>query len=232
MSARRAVYLVRHAQASFGAEDYDALSEVGHAQARVLGAALRERVPRVDRAVVGRMRRHRETAEACLGAMGAHVAIEEDRGWDEYDHEAVLRAYDPRYSERAAIAEDILKEDDPPRAFQRIFARAVGRWASGAHDHEYHESWSAFCARVGAALGRLQESPAETTLVFTSGGPILAACKDILRLPSDEAVRMGWALANASVTQLTASESGFRLTTFNEHAWYFERGASPLLTFR
>lgn len=232
MSARRVVYLVRHAQASFGAEDYDALSDVGHEQARALGRALRERLARVDRVVVGRMRRHRETADACLAAMGLKLPLVEDAGWDEYDHEAVLRAHDPRYAERAAIAEDILREDDPPRAFQRIFSQAVGRWAGGEHDEDYREPWGAFCARVEDGLRRLHAEPAHTTLVFTSGGPILAACRHVLNVPSEEAIRMGWALANASVTQLTMSESGFRLATFNEHAHVFAGGNAPLLTFR
>ncbi|MFP2905716.1 histidine phosphatase family protein [Pyxidicoccus sp. 3LFB2] len=39
------VYLVRHGQASFGAADYDQLSETGLAQARVLGETLRPRLP-------------------------------------------------------------------------------------------------------------------------------------------------------------------------------------------
>lgn len=231
MSARRVAYLVRHAQASFGANDYDALSETGHEQATVLGEALRERLPRVDRVVVGRMRRHRETAEGCLRAMGLRVPLHEERGWDEYDHEAVLRAYDARYTERAALAEDILKEDDPARAFQRIFARAVERWAGGAHDADYDEPWPAFQARVAEAMARLREGDAETTLVFTSGGPILAACQQVLDLKTEQALRLGWALANASLTQLAVGDRGFRLATYNEHA-HFAGKRARLLTFR
>ena len=34
------ILLVRHGQASFGADDYDDLSPTGHEQSRVLGAAL------------------------------------------------------------------------------------------------------------------------------------------------------------------------------------------------
>ena len=45
----RLIYLVRHGQASFGKRDYDALSELGHEQSRLLGRALavREIVPDV-----------------------------------------------------------------------------------------------------------------------------------------------------------------------------------------
>ncbi|EPM78754.1 hypothetical protein A249_34210, partial [Pseudomonas syringae pv. actinidiae ICMP 18804] len=34
------IYLIRHGQASFGADDYDVLSPVGIRQSRVLGAHL------------------------------------------------------------------------------------------------------------------------------------------------------------------------------------------------
>ena len=34
------LYLIRHAQASFGAENYDQLSDLGHQQSQSLGKAL------------------------------------------------------------------------------------------------------------------------------------------------------------------------------------------------
>lgn len=230
---RTEIYLVRHAQASFGAEDYDRLSELGFRQAEMLGVALRSRLPQVDHAVVGRMRRHRQTAEGCLAAMGAKVSPVEDEGWDEYDHHDVLRAFEPRYADPAALAGDILAADHPPRAFQRIFAQAVERWTGGRHDGEYREPWPAFCARVEAALARLpqERDPPRRTLVFTSGGPILAACRSLLGLPTEVAVRLGWDLANASVTKLVAGEGGLRVATLNEQGHFAGENAG-LLTFR
>src|SRR5262249_38748750 len=66
-----AIYLVRHGQASFGAADYDCLSPLGEKQAARLGAALKLRVPSLKAAWCGGMKRHRQTAEACLLAMEA-----------------------------------------------------------------------------------------------------------------------------------------------------------------
>ena len=60
------IYLIRHGQASFGAENYDALSDHGWEQSRVLGRHLREQNLGVPRVLCGAMRRHRETAEAAL----------------------------------------------------------------------------------------------------------------------------------------------------------------------
>ena len=53
--------LVRHAQASFGADDYDKLSELGWRQSRWLGEYFAERGIAFDRVVRGSLRRHAET---------------------------------------------------------------------------------------------------------------------------------------------------------------------------
>ena len=55
------VYLIRHAQASFGAADYDQLSTLGERQARLLGEVLVPRLARVDAAYAGTMRRHQQS---------------------------------------------------------------------------------------------------------------------------------------------------------------------------
>jgi broad specificity phosphatase PhoE len=62
------VYVVRHGQASFGAADYDVLSELGHRQAALAGVELRDRGVRIDLVASGTLRRQRETAAAALAA--------------------------------------------------------------------------------------------------------------------------------------------------------------------
>ena len=46
------LFLVRHAQAAFGTDDYDRLTELGHRQARWLGTYFRERDLHFDRVVM------------------------------------------------------------------------------------------------------------------------------------------------------------------------------------
>ncbi len=69
-----AIYLIRHGQASFGHDDYDRLSPLGRAQSARLGEALRAIGLVPDAIVRGSMRRHAETAGACLPAMGVEAA--------------------------------------------------------------------------------------------------------------------------------------------------------------
>ena len=135
--------LVRHGQASFGAADYDVLSETGWEQGRLLGRWLRERGVAPTAVLRGGMRRHRETAEAIQqGAAGWPAAVE-DLGWDEFDHLGRGRGR-PRTSPTGELDR---------RGFQRAFELATARWTGGGFDTEYAESWPGFVDRVRAAAG-------------------------------------------------------------------------------
>ena len=79
--------VIRHGQASFGAENYDVLSEVGLEQSRLAGAALREAGWVPDRLVTGTLERQKQT----LAGMGFAEAPEEHPGFNEYDFHDLLR---------------------------------------------------------------------------------------------------------------------------------------------
>lgn len=229
-----AVLLVRHAQASFGADDYDRLSELGLEQARVLGEALRPRLPAVDVVVTGTQRRHLQTAEACLAALRLSPPMRALPGLDEVDHAELLVGLDPRYVDRAALGNDVLaRGGDPRRAFQAIFAAAFDRWTSGLHDADYRTSWPDFRRRCAAALEEIVRPlpSSASALVFTSGGPIAALCLGLLGLPDPAAARLVWTLVNGGVTKLLHGPGGTRLSTLNEHA-HFEGARRRLLTYR
>lgn len=226
------VLLVRHGQASFGTDDYDRLSDLGQEQARVLGAALRSRVPRVGAVVVGSMRRHRQTAEACLEAMGASTPITVDPAFDEFDHDEVIARLDPRYRDKGAIAAELASSPEPRRAFQDLFARAMLRWASGAHDDDYAESWGAFRRRCTDGFDRVAAAtrPDDTTLVFTSGGPIAVLMSSLLRVPSERGFELQFRLVNAGVSKVLVGSRGASFGSLNEHA-HFEHAGRRLVTY-
>lgn len=226
-----ALVLVRHGQASFGAADYDVLSETGRRQARIVGEALRGRVDPVRLVVTGTMRRQKDTAAACLDAMGLPARWTEEPGWDEFDHEEVLRAWDPLWACRAELRPDLAAEERLA-AFDRAFLSAVARWTGGAHDAEYREAWPAFLARVDRTLERLSREAGGSALVFTSGGPIAAACRTHLGAKDAPGVlALAFRLANASVTTLEARPEGLVLLSFNDHTHLSPAGGG-LLTFR
>jgi broad specificity phosphatase PhoE len=87
------LYLVRHGQASFGAENYDELSPSGRTQSLWLGEYFAQAKVRFDRVVIGTMQRHRQTADGILSAMGdPQVEIAQDAGLNEYDFQALFAA--------------------------------------------------------------------------------------------------------------------------------------------
>jgi broad specificity phosphatase PhoE len=206
------VLLVRHGQASFGAADYDVLSETGREQSRVLGRALAAQGVTPAAVVHGAMRRQRDTALALLEGTGWAVAPELDEGWNEFDHVAVVARSAP---EPAASLDR--------RGFQRLFEEATARWSGGAHDQDYDESWPAFQARVSDALARAFARDGLTVAV-SSGGPIAAVCATLVDpAAAPEQLPRLWnafntVTVNASVTRILEGSTGRRLLSFNEHA--------------
>jgi broad specificity phosphatase PhoE len=61
------IYLVRHAQGSFGSDEYDRLSAVGRRQAAAAGEYFRRTLTQTPRIISGSLRRQQETA-AAIGA--------------------------------------------------------------------------------------------------------------------------------------------------------------------
>lgn len=229
-----AIYLIRHGQASFASSNYDKLSAIGLEQGKILGEALGARRVKADLIVCGGMLRHRETAEQCLSGMKTEASWDEDSGWNEYDHEAMLEAFDPRFSRKTNIAAELLKSGgDPRKGFQELFSKAAARWVNGDNDDDYDESFSEFCARVEGALARLVErlGKSRTALVFTSGGAISVIARHLLGLPNERTMPLSYTLANASVTKVIVGSSGVKLMSLNEHA-HFEGLDPKFLTYR
>ncbi|WP_101525962.1 histidine phosphatase family protein [Nocardioides houyundeii] len=196
------VLLVRHGQASWGAADYDVLSETGRRQAEVVGRALADLAP--DVVVHGAMARQRDTAQLAAAAAGWSAPLVVDARWDEMDHLAML---DRQPAEHTG--------EPDRRQFQAWFEAATQRWTSGEHDDTYDESFPAFRERVLAGLAALTE--AGTAVVFTSGGPVAAAATRLMEAGTATYVRLAPVVVNTSVTRIVSGRRGLSLVSFNEH---------------
>ena len=214
------VLLVRHGQASFGATDYDVLSETGVAQSERLGAWLAEARVEPTALLHGAMRRQRDTAIAMVDGAGWSLDLEPDDGWNEFDHLGVVaRGVDAAAGARRAAS----TTESDRRTFQRAFEEAAARWCGGEFDHEYDESWPTFVRRVAAALERACTRDG-VTVVVSSGGPIALACASLVD-PAATARELPkpWnafntVCVNTGVTRVIAGSTGRRMLTFNEHS--------------
>lgn len=210
--------LVRHGQASFGARDYDALSDVGHEQSEVLGRALAERGLRPGLVVQGGLRRHRETTEGLLAGSGWDVEVATDPGWDEFDHEHVIEVHRPAYRNRALMKADLARTLRPRKAFQELYESATARWTSGEHDGEYDESWPAFTERVTRATeGALARGEGGPVLVVTSGGPIGLVGSRLLAGDASLWPRLNRVCVNTGVSKVVSGANGVTLISYNAH---------------
>ena len=214
------IYLIRHAQASFGARDYDKLSSLGEQQARRLGETLSDVKP--DLVVSGSMRRHEQTATL------AGFTPEVDKGYDEFDHEQVIIAHKPAYRVRPVMLADLARTGNPQRAFQDMLTAATQQWIDGADG--YTETFGAFCERSEAAVRRTAERLGKggTALVFTSGGPIAAVVSRLLSGGDGLWAKLNPVTINTAITKVVSGRGGLTVVSYNEHVHV----GTEMLTYR
>ena len=234
------IYLIRHGQASFGAEDYDVLSPLGVRQAQIVGQHLVDLGLRFDRCLSGDLSRQQDTARHALQQFSvaglATPALEVDPAFNEFDAFGVLSALLPGLlpDEPHAVAALTHAAHDPAE-FQRIFDLIVARWVSGTWDTPELESWLAFVERVQGGLNRLldhAQASQHTIAVFTSGGTITALLHLITRMPATQAFELNWQIVNTSLNQLKFRGREVALASFNSHAHLQLLKAPQLITFR
>lgn len=233
------IYLIRHGQASFGADDYDVLSPVGVEQAEVLGRHLAELGLTFDRCLSGDLRRQQHTATATFDqyrALGLPVPpLEIDSAFNEFDGEAIIRGLLPDLLGAEPDAVHVLRNGAQNRSeFQRIFALIIERWLAGTYDPPGLESWQGFVERVEGGLQRILEAAdrSQKIAVFTSGGTITALLHLITRMPVAQAFELNWQIVNTSLNQLKFRGREVVLASFNSHAHLQLLKAPQLITFR
>lgn len=203
------VYLVRHGQASFGTDDYDRLSPLGHEQALITGEHLSSQEVQPTRIVHGEMLRQRQTAAGVLTGLSADLEGEVDAGWNEFDAGELIHALpesDPRASTDSTV-------------FQHVLEQACARWAAGEHDADYTETFSAFTDRVNRALDdvctRMQSG--ESTVVVSSSGAIAWTVARLLGAGFDQWLTLNRVTINSGVTKIITGARGTSLVSFNDH---------------
>lgn len=225
------IYLVRHGQASFGAESYDKLSPNGELQAKILGQYCDKILKEEPYVIAGSMQRHQQTANFALAECFPEAKIVTDSAWNEFNHQQVFAQYDPRFNEPHLLKQEVAKESSPRAYLAKIFEGAIERWTGGEFHHEYDEAWPDFKNRVETALQNLCDELAKTkpryAVVFTSGGVISVVAGKLLELSPNKTFALNWAIANTSLTTLRLVGNEPQLLSLNEH--HFIKAEDPQL---
>lgn len=231
------IYLIRHGQASFGKQNYDELSDLGHEQARHLGRSLSQRLPLFDSVYRGSMKRHKQTSLGCLEQFNQSEVLQNsinvDDGWNEYDHNEILRVLRPEFETAPSMMEFVKKQDNPQAFFELSFNQAIEKWISAEYDSEYSETWIEFKTRVNKALDRVVEesSGKKQVAVFTSGGPISLLSQSLLGVDERNIMQMNWTLMNCGVTKIIKTPSRRFLSSLNEHTHFEGPENKHLITY-
>lgn len=233
------IYLIRHGQASFGADNYDVLSPLGFRQSEALGQHLAQLGLRLDRCLSGNLQRQQNTAQTALQNIrdgGLHAPeLELDSAFNEFDADAVIRALLPDILHNEPAALDVMRNPRDSRAeFQRLFELLIGRWISGEHDKPGLETWRGFVERVSDGLQRLllQADNRQSIAVFTSGGTITALLHLITGVSPDKAFELNWQIINTSLSRLKFRGPEVVLASFNSQVHLELLKAPELITYR
>lgn len=215
--------LIRHAQASFGAADYDKLSDLGHVQSEALGQALKAWGVVPDAVFIGAQRRHRETWDGINKSLGYQADAEVLPGFNEFDFGGLLNA---RYAGKERPA--TLHTDR--KLHFAMLRDTVLEWQRDEIINP-PERFADFAGRVREARRLAMAGDAKTVVVVSSGGAIGQTVAQIMQAPADAMIRLQLQIKNCSVTRFIMSRGNEHLSTFNETPHIHGGNIDTLLTY-
>ena len=203
------LYLVRHGQASFGADDYDQLSPLGQRQSLQLGRYWAERGLRFDAVITGTLRRHAQT----------WAGIAEGAGWDhqplmwpglnEYDSHAVIHTVHPHP----------LPKPETPELYRhhfRLLRDGLTQWMAGTVSPQGMPSYNDFVQGITRALDHVRaQHLGQKVLLVSSGGPIATAVGHVLGLSPEGTIELNMRIRNSAVTEFQFNPKRHTLLTYN-----------------
>ncbi len=206
------LYLVRHGQASFGAEDYDQLSPMGLQQSVRLGQYWQDKGLSFDTVLTGTLKRHTQTyAGICEGLHGAADAGATPLLWpglNEFDSLALIATVHP-YP---------LKKPDTPELYRhhfRLLRDGLTQWMNGVVSPVGMPSYREFRHGVVSALDHIRKNCNGHVLIVSSGGPIATAVGHVLGTAPETTIELNLRIRNSAVTEFAFNPKRHSLLTFN-----------------
>lgn len=206
--------LVRHGQASFGAEDYDQLSDLGKRQSIRLGqywkqaSSHRPDALHFDAVLMGSLKRHRQTWEGIAEGAELNMTPEVWPALNEYDSHALIETVHPMP----------LAKPDTPEMYKhhfRLLRTALQKWMAGDTAPKGMPSYAEFAQGIQDVLQHVRTRHQGRVLVVSSGGPISTAVGHILGTAPETTIELNFHIRNSAVSEFKYNPKGHRLVSYN-----------------
>jgi len=222
------LYLVRHGQASFGEQDYDRLSALGHQQSVRLGQYWRERGMTFDAVLTGTLRRHAQTWAGIAEGLGLAAPSAATPllwpGLNEYDSEAVIATIHPHK----------LQKPDTPELYRhhfRLLRDGLTQWMNGVVSPRGMPSYSDFLAGVIGALDHVRQNFEGNVLIVSSGGPIATAVGHVLGTTPETTIELNLRIRNSALTEFQFNPKRHTLLSYNTLPHLDQPGLADWITY-
>ena len=216
------IYLIRHGQASFGADDYDKLSELGRRQAEITGHYLRDHGIHIDAAYSGTLLRQRETAQLALASQPQDVPHNIDERFNEVNNDEHLEYLIPHVVKTQPNVKALMDKGlSSSKDYQKVIDAVFNYWVSPQCKETRIQSWEDYSGNVREALKdvMLEQGGGKTIGIFTSGGTIATAVAQVLGLSGSQTYQFYEPIFNCSVSQVFYSGTKVSLSYFNDRSF-------------
>ena len=202
------LYLVRHGQASLGADDYDQLSALGARQAQRLGEHWQAQGLNFDAVITGTLKRHQQTFEGIQRGLGTTHNPSQWPSLNEYDSEAIIRC----------VHAGPLGKPTTPEGYRdhfRLLRQGLKAWMMGQTKPLGMPSHAEFSDGITRALDHVRQQHEGNVMLVSSGGPISVAVGQVLKLEADSVIELNLRIRNSAVCELSFNPKRFSLVSFN-----------------
>lgn len=238
------IHLIRHGQASFGAENYDQLSELGKEQAATIGQYFLEQNIAIDRIIHGKMWRQHETAQIIAKNANFNKPLICHEGANEFDSENLIKHYLPRLAERSSELAALMSKGEnwweKGDNFEIFFRALVTLWQQD--ENCPFESWKMFQKRCRQCLSDIASGRSGTgankeitkrgiTILATSGGLISVIMQSILGTDNHSFMDMNLTINNTSISEIVWNHKNHDSILKEEISRPLLKNNNRLLTF-
>ena len=208
------LYLVRHGQASLGADNYDQLSELGHRQSVRLGEYFAHAGLQFSSVISGTLHRHVQTWAGIAQGMGLKTPLTQAvsavlrPSLNEYDSHALVRS----------VHTGALQKPDRPehvQAYFKLLREGLRQWMLGISHPAGMQSYGEFERGIVQVLDDIRQTQDHTVLIVSSGGPISTAVAHILGTSTEARIALNMQMRNSAVTELRFTPKHHNLLTYN-----------------